>query len=238
MNKARKLATAVIALFFVVSAVAVPDQLTTGEFDADDGRPYYREVILTVFREGYANDVRLRMLVTSTAGEWLVGVKAHRQSFQIFALRPKVSLWWYEHLQEMKDGRVEPNPSSPMTPQQRAAYIRDLEASLPRDYRDVPVEHCAQPIDQELARGLIATWERVLSQAHSSPSADEPVVLDGASFHFWVKGQKQVAGHVYAPDPEWPSKRLTAIGADMSQYCREPAAARAVGLRRLVDNLR
>ena len=229
----RKFGTIAVALFFLVSAAdRAPDQLAAGEFSVADA--YYRQVVMTVLHEGYAEDVRLRMLATSVLGEDLVGFRIRGQEFQVFVLRPKIALSSYVTLRDLKKGDIMPPKSLPLD---TADYIKELEASLPRDYRDVPVEKCVAPLNERIARRLLAVWERALRNINPSPPPDERVVLDGGDFHFWVKGEKELAGHVYAPDSKWRSHQLAGIGSELYKFCKSPTAAGAKELERLADEL-
>ena len=176
------------------------------------------------------------MLILSVSSENLIGLRATERDFQIFVLRPTIQLWWYEVLRDMKDGSYKLPQGVP--PGDLAAQARDLEASLPQDYRDVPVEKCVAALDKRVANRLIAAWQRVLGRAQPLPAPDERIVLDGAHFHFWVRGDRELAGHVLSPDAAWPSRQLAGLGAEMYMFCNAPTAVGADKLRRLADDVR
>jgi|GEM_PF-6456501 hypothetical protein len=226
---------AVVASLLLVSAAPVPDQLTVGEFDQREDQAYYRQVIRTVLHEGYADDVRARMLVTSVSGETLVGVRLRADSFEIFFLRPEVQLFWYDNLQQLKQGTYRGGAAG-VSPEQQAAMVKDLESALPRDVRQVRVERCVTSIEERLGQNLIAAWIRVLGRANRSPPTDDRLVLDGASFHFWVRREAILAGHVNSPDARWPSKHLASIGSQMYMYCRKPTVEGVRALEALVHD--
>jgi len=235
-HRIRKIGAALIALLMLAAASPTSDRLTTGEFDPGDGREYYRQVIRTVLHEGYADDVRLRMLILSTSGENLVGVRERGSVFEVFVLRPNVELFWYETLRALKDGSYDGRAFG-LSPADEAAMARDLEARLPGDIRNVGVDRCAAPVRAGLARDLIDAWARVLRLASRSRPSDGRIVMDGASFHFWVRSDDVLSGHVHAPDTKWPSGRLTSVGAGMWKYCRQPSAENQQDIERLLRDV-
>ncbi len=219
-NVVRRSVLAIAALFVLVSAGRPADQLTQGEFD--QGRPYYRELITIALRKGYANNVRARILITSVLSENLIGIRKVEQGFQVFTLRPETAISWYETLRSLKDGTFNRGPVQ-LSPQELEATRKDLEATLPRDVRDVPIEKCVAPISKRAADSVVEACTRVLSRAKETPPPDEhDIVLDGANFHFWVGGAQEYAGHVYAPHDGWPSKELVGLGNAMYQLCKAP----------------
>lgn len=235
-NVVRRSVLAIAALFVLVSVGRPPDQLTQGEFD--QSQAYYRELLMIALHEGYANNVRARVLITSVLSENLIGVRKVEQGFQIFTLRPEPAIWWYETLRDLKDGTFNRGPNQ-LSPQQLEATRKDLEATLPRDVRDVLIEKCVAPISRPAADSVIGAWTRVLSRAKETPPPDErDIVLDGANFHFWVGGVQVYAGHVYAPDDGWPSNELAGLGNAMYQLCKSPTPGGERELERFANSVR
>lgn len=223
-----------VALVLTASAPLNPDQLIVGEFDQADGRDYYRQIVTTVLHEGYSADVRARMLILSTS-ENLVGVREKGNQFEVFALRPTVDLWLYELLRDMKGGTYMPPQDSAGD---LAVQARELEKSLPRDYRDVPINRCVAGVDERTGNSIVVAWARVLGRAQPSPHSDERIVLDGANFHFWVRNGREFAGRVRSPDNAWPSHQLVVVAAEMYKFCNSPTAAGAERLQRLAEDVR
>ena len=226
----------VTALVLFVSAGGPPDQLAKGEFD--QSRPYYRQLIVTAVREGYASDVRARVLITSVLSETLIGVRKVERGFQVFTLRPEIALSLYETLRDIEQGTFN-RGSLQLTRQQLEDTRKDLEATLPRDVRDVPIEKCVAPISERAAASVVGAWTRVLSRASETPPPDDGyIVLDGANFHFWVGGAQEYSGHVYAPRDGWPSKRLAVLGNAMYQLCKARTPNSERDLERLANLVR
>jgi hypothetical protein len=195
---------ATLVIFVLGAFQEMPDQLEPGEYGTPDVLPDYHRMVEAVLKEGYAEDVQLRMLVIpSFEPEWMVGVRARGQAFELIVLRPERQLWQH-------------------------------------GMRNVRVERCINPIDSGLAAKLAQAWKIALEQPRPppAPSAAERITLDGTSFHFWLRGEPVLAGHVQSPQPQWRSGRLAELGAKMRAYCAKPSAAGAEGLRQSASNLR
>ncbi len=233
-TSALRIALIALALVVPVDARGTPDQLTKGEFD--EGRPYYRELIQTALSEGYESGVRTRALISSELGEHLIAVRSSGLGFELFVLRPKIALSEYEFLRDLRDGRFDSRLA--LTPEELALLQKELEATLPRNVRDVPVERCLAQLSERTAASIIAAWMRVLSRAQQDTPVDERLVLDGANFHFWVKEKQEFAGHVYAPNGEWPSGQLSSVSAEMYKFCKSPTRAGELALERRANDVR
>lgn len=255
----KKLAIIVAFLFFEASAViAEPDfGIVILEGDKRDhlepdnsvfeGHNGYYTLLVSAMEEGFADDVKARVLVVpSFSEEVLVGLRGRPGSFEIFSLRPQISFWYF-----YGSGLYDPVSPGDDWSSQIAAYRRESEREediaspgrvrrkTPEDYKDVELSRCAIKIDDALANDILRAWQTVLRDTRYYGEHEGIVGSDGTSFHFWSQAfPEDLAGKIWVPSGDLRPGKLALVAEAMTQYCSASgAAARSNSLRNLKDRL-
>jgi hypothetical protein len=229
-----------------------PDHLTPERSILSDGSSMrYEELIVDVLADGYARDVTLRAVVLpSFALEYLVGLREGESGFQVFYLRPTISLWHYAVQRwgnEAMGFRVgggttfEIDQSKNDIARRRADETTKPKPPLPADPKDIPLIRCEKPLDAAVARRVSAGWSGVLRETRHPPAGSMPG-LDGTAYHFsgyfQVEGfmfRDFLAGQTWSPPRDSKPGRLAELAGTLVQYC--DGKAEATELERQADAL-
>lgn len=230
MRYARQLLAAIAASLWAPCAPA-------GDHLEPEWTPYlgvhmdgFDEILVSVFKEAYADDVRARLIVVpSFEPEYALGVKETKGTYRIFLLKPSTHLWYFPYREIVRRGQVQvldENGSHPDDETQRR-----LNATLPDRPEDVPLSHCEIEIAKPVAETLIDIWRGMLVGTRFDEPMPEGVVVvtgDGTTYHFSMKiNYDRLAGKTWSPGPSSPTGKLVAITDTMRDLCltRKPALA-------------
>jgi hypothetical protein len=137
-----------------------------------DGTDQYSEMLRTVFRDAYASDSIVQVMIrSSTSAEKVIYVKTAQTGATLFVATASASIYWH-YVQENRDA-IE---------RQQGYKLQGLDGLPPQgDIRDVTVSLKSRNISHDLYLSLIALWQLELTQAKQS---GPHIILDGAEFEY------------------------------------------------------
>jgi hypothetical protein len=185
-------------------------------YDEQQIHGYYAGVLTTVLSDGFDNRVRLRMQIApSFRPESIVGLRQNNDgAFEVFVLQPEIELRKFASLHFR---RAQLNEK--MDDFQRKDVlerIKELEAALPANLKDVRVRRCAMSIGEADAKQIVSAGELLLQQTRYF--GDEDVIgSDGDRYYFWAPWK--FSGTIWEPSRGLKPGRMVDIMETLRSAC-------------------
>jgi hypothetical protein len=186
----------------------------------------YKLKMRHIFAQAFEDGVTLRVLVTPSFStkEHVAGLLQRDKAVEVFVLEPSSSIWDTEILKMYETGEAGSvdGDGKEIPLEQNEAYQK-LKKSTPADYRAIKAKRQARPIPKELAGEIKGLWkEMLLNVRHPSEGNDG---LDGVTYDFSasVGSRGELSGHIWSPEPESKTGRLTNLADTLADYARGKA---------------
>ena len=196
----------------------------------------YKLMMRHIFARAFEDSVALRVLVIPSfdTKEYAMGLLVTDKRVEVFVLEPSVTIWNIETIRMYESGEAEEVDSEGKAiPLEENVTYQKLKKSTPSDYRKIKAERRARPIPREVAAEIKRLWdEMLLNVRHPTNPVNG---LDGVTYDFSadIKGRGELSGHIWSPEPESKSGRLTTLAETMADYARGKA-----DLRRVIERLK
>jgi hypothetical protein len=188
----------------------------------------YKLKMRHIFAQAFDPGVKLRVLVTpSFSKEYVAGLVEKDRTVEVFVLEPSSTIWDTELIRMYESGELKPVTKAGKTIkalslEENVAYQK-LKKSTPADYRAIKAKRQARPVPPDVAGVLKEIWkEMLLNVRHPAEPEDG---LDGTTYDFsaWISGRGDLSGHIWSPEPESKTGRLTKLADTLADYARGKA---------------
>jgi hypothetical protein len=184
----------------------------------------YASMLAEVFRRGFAQDVRLRVLgMLALRSEWVGGIRRTGEESFLFAEGVKPSVWSVRSYDFYASGRVRVTDN-----EGRERTLAELFPQGPPTLAGLTTNYQERIIDREMETLLDQVWSTALQNVKAPSAAAGRAGADGETYYFWQVATPSVSGRTWSPDAGSRMAALVAVAGRMAALARADDATAAV----------
>jgi hypothetical protein len=184
----------------------------------------YKLKMRHIFAQAFDTGVTVRVLVTpSFSNEYVAGLFETDKAVEVFVLEPSSRIWDTELIKMYESGEMSLFKDRKAIPLEKNVSYKKLKKTTPADYRTIKAKRQARPLFREVAAEIKSLWKAMLLSVRHPAEPEDGV--DGTTYDFsaWIAGWGDLSGHIWSPEPQSKTGRLTRLADTLADYARGKA---------------